>query len=154
MIRTGERGEGSFREVTWEEALDYTAEKLNTIRDTYGPESLAIFGHTSGDFWFTDYFAQAFGTPNAAKPSSALCLSPREEAFKLMTGLAVGGHEPVDWESLRSLTLIGSHIGEDARNTVMQDFANAWARGAKVIVVDPRFSSVAATNRWDGSTSS
>ena len=144
MIRTGERGEGSFREVTWEEALDYTADKLTTIRDTYGPESLAIFGHTSGDFWFTDYFAQAFGTPNAAKPSSSLCLSPREEAHKLTTGLPVGGHEPVDWESLRSLTLIGSHIGEDARNTVMQDFADAWARGCKVVVVDPRFSSVAA----------
>ena len=28
MIRTGERGEGTFREVTWEEAFDYTAEKL------------------------------------------------------------------------------------------------------------------------------
>ena len=144
MIRTGERGEGAFREVSWVEALDYTAQKLIDIRDRYGPESLAIFGHTSGDFWFTDYFAQSWGTPNAAKPSSSLCLSPREEAFALMTGLAVGGHEPVDWDSLKSLTLIGSHIGEDARNTVMQDFANAWARGCKVIVVDPRFSSVAA----------
>ena len=45
---------------------------------------------------------------------------------------------------MNCITLIGSHIGEDARNTVMQDFADAWARGAKVIVVDPRFSNVAA----------
>ncbi|MEZ4720165.1 MAG: molybdopterin-dependent oxidoreductase, partial [Caldilineaceae bacterium] len=52
--------------------------------------------------------------------------------------------EPIDWPNLRCLTLIGSHIGEDARNTVMQDFATAWSNGAKVIVVDPRFSSVAA----------
>lgn len=143
MIRTGERGEGKFKEVTWEEALDYTAEKLAAVRDEYGPESVAVFGHTSGDFWFTDYFAQAFGTPNAAKPSSSLCTSPREEAAKLTYGLAVGGHEPVDWEMLDCLVLIGSHIGEDARNTVMQDFANAHARGAKIIVVDPRFSSAA-----------
>ena len=76
MIRTGERGEGKFHEVTWEEALDYTAEKILAIKDTYGPESLAIFGHTTGDFWFTDYFAQAWGTPNAAKPSSSLCSQP------------------------------------------------------------------------------
>ena len=144
MIRTGERGEGKFREVTWEEALDYTASKLIEIRDQYGPESVAVFGHTSGDSWFTEYFAQAWGTPNAAKPSSSLCTSPREEAAKLTYGLAVGGHEPVDWGSLNCLTLIGSHIGEDARNTLMQDFADAWGRGAKVIVVDPRFSSVAA----------
>ncbi len=144
MVRTGERGAGKFQEIAWETALDEIAAKLGAIRDQYGEESVAIFGHTTGDFWFTDYFAQAWGTPNAGKPSSALCTSPRDEAALLTTGLAVGGHEPVDWPHLRCLTLIGSHIGEDSRNTVMQDFATAWSSGAKVIVVDPRFSSVAA----------
>lgn len=144
MLRVGERGEGKFKEVTWTEALDYAAEKLRSIGQAYGPESVAIFGHTSGDFWFTDYFAQAWGTPNAAKPSASLCTSPREEAAMLTYGLPVGGHEPVDWEGINCITLIGSHIGEDARNTLMQDFIEAWARGAKVIVVDPRLSSAAA----------
>ncbi|MCP4308312.1 MAG: molybdopterin-dependent oxidoreductase [bacterium] len=144
MIRTGERGSGQFKEVTWEEALDYVAAALLQVKDKYGEEALAVFGHTSGDHWFADHFAQAWGTPNAAKPSSSLCLSPRDEAATLTYGSAVGGHEPVDWDSIQAFTLIGSHIGEDARNTLMQDFANAQARGAKVIVVDPRFSSVAA----------
>lgn len=144
MIRTGERGEGKFKEVTWEEALDYVAQKLEETSQAYGPESVAVFGHTSGEFWFTDYFAQAWGTPNAAKPSSSLCTSPREEAAKLTYGLPVGGHEPIDWDGINCITLIGSHIGEDARNTVMQDFAQAWGRGAKVIVVDPRYSTVAS----------
>jgi thiosulfate reductase/polysulfide reductase chain A len=144
MIRTGERGSGKFKEVSWEEALDYVAAALLQVKDKYGEEALAVFGHTSGDHWFADHFAQAWGTPNAAKPSSSLCLSPRDEAATLTYGSAVGGHEPVDWDGIQAFTLIGSHIGEDARNTVMQDFANAHARGAKVIVVDPRFSSVAA----------
>jgi thiosulfate reductase/polysulfide reductase chain A len=144
MIRTGERGEGKFREVSWEEAFDYTAEKLLEIRDKYGPEALAIFGHTTGDFWFADYFAQAWGTPNAAKPSTSICLSPREEASLLTFGFPVGGHEPMDWDEMECITLIGSHIGEDARNTVMQDFVSARDRGAQVIVVDPRFSTAAA----------
>ncbi|MEN8233725.1 MAG: molybdopterin-dependent oxidoreductase [Actinomycetota bacterium] len=149
MIRTGERGEGKFREVTWEEAFDYTAEKLNAIKDAYGPESLAVFGHTTGDFWFTDYFAQAWGTPNAAKPSSSLCLSPRDEASKLTFGFPVGGHEPMDWEGLECVALIGSHIGEDARNTVIQDFVEARSRGMQVIVVDPRFSTAASkADHW------
>ncbi|MDJ0961421.1 MAG: molybdopterin-dependent oxidoreductase [Acidimicrobiia bacterium] len=144
MMRAGERGEGRFEEVTWERALDFIAGKINDIKERSGPEALAIFGHTSGEYWFTDLFAQAWGTPNAAKPSSSLCLSPREEAAQLTYGMAVGGHEPVDWDELRCLTLIGSHIGEDTRNTVMQDFATMWSKGGKVIVVDPRFSSVAA----------
>lgn len=144
MVRTGERGEGKFKEVTWTEALDEAGAKLKAIADEYGPESVAIFGHTAGDFWFTDYLAQAWGTPNAGKPSASLCTNPREEAAKLVYGTTVGGHEPLDWDGLQCLVLIGSHIGEDSRNTVMQDFANLWARGGKVIVVDPRLSSVAA----------
>ena len=81
MLRTGERGEGQFKEVTWAEAFDYIAEKMLAIKDQYGEEAIAFFGHTSGDFWFTDYLPGAWGSPNAAKPSSALCTSPREEAF-------------------------------------------------------------------------
>ncbi|MEN8041309.1 MAG: molybdopterin-dependent oxidoreductase [Actinomycetota bacterium] len=149
MIRTGERGEGKFREVTWEEAFDYTAEKLLEIKEKYGQEALAIFGHTTGDHWFAEYFSQAWGTPNAGKPSTSICLSPRDEASNLTLGFPPGGHEPMDWEAIECVTLIGSHIGEDSRNTVMQDFIGAHARGAQVIVVDPRFSSAAAkADHW------
>jgi thiosulfate reductase/polysulfide reductase chain A len=143
MIRTGARGEGRFRNATWDEALDYTATKLLAIKDRHGPEAVAFLGHTSGDFWFIDYLPQAWGSPNAAKPSTSLCTSPREEAAVLTFGRNIGNHEPVDWDHARCLVLIGSHVGEDARNTVMQDLANARARGAKLIVVDPRFSSAA-----------
>ena len=143
MIRVGQRGEGKFKNATWKEALDYTAEKMAKVRDQYGPEGMAFLGHTNGDFWFIDHFPQAFGSPNAAKPSSSMCTSPREEAALITFGRSIGNHEPVDWDAARCLTLIGTHIGEDARNTPMQDLANARARGAKLIVVDPRFSSVA-----------
>jgi thiosulfate reductase / polysulfide reductase chain A len=143
LIRSGERGAGTLRPASWNEALDQAASQLARIRDAYGPESVAFFGHTSGDFWFTDYLPQAFGSPNAARPSMSLCTSPREEASLITYGRSVGNHEPVDWEQARCIVLIGTHIGEDARNTMMQDFANARVRGAKVVVVDPRFSSAA-----------
>ncbi|HEX7587418.1 MAG TPA: molybdopterin-dependent oxidoreductase, partial [Anaerolineae bacterium] len=143
MIRTGTRGEGKFREATWDEALDYAAQKMLAIKDKYGPESVAFFGHTSGDFWFTDYLSQAWGSPNSAKPSVSMCTTPREEAALITFGQGIANHEPVDWDKARCVTLIGSHIGEDARNTMMQDLANARANGAKLIVVDPRYSSVA-----------
>lgn len=149
MIRTGERGEGRFQEVTWDHALGVVAQKLLEIKERSGPEALAIFAHTSGEWWFGDYFAQAWGTPNAAKPSSSLCLSPRDEAAILTYGSPVGGHEPVDWDQLEAVTLIGSHIGEESRNTVMQDFAGVFGRGGTIIVVDPRFSSAASkADHW------
>jgi ferredoxin len=42
LIRVGERGEGKFREASWEEALDMVAGRLKEIRDTSGPDSLAF----------------------------------------------------------------------------------------------------------------
>jgi len=148
LIRTGARGEGRFRPATWDEALDHAAERLLDIRKAQGPEAVAFLGHTSGDFWFVDHLPQAFGSPNAAKPSSALCTSPREEAAILTFGRNLGNHEPVDWDEARCLVLVGTHIGEDARNTMMQDLADARARGAKLIVVDPRYSSAAMKADW------
>ncbi|MDX1691231.1 MAG: molybdopterin-dependent oxidoreductase [Acidimicrobiia bacterium] len=144
LIRTGERGEGRFREASWEEALDRIASGMLDIAERHGPEAIAFLGHTSGDTWFVEYLAQAWGSPNAAKPSSSLCTSPREEAALLTVGRAIGGHEPVDWEGVEAIALIGSHVGEDARNTLMQDFSSARARGAKVVVVDPRLSTAAS----------
>lgn len=149
LIRVGDRGVGEFRTASWTEALDRVAAGMLAIRDRYGPESVAFFGHTSGDSWFVDLLPQAWGSPNAARPSSSLCTSPREEAALLTIGRPIGGHEPVDWDAARCITLIGTHIGEDARNTMMQDFAAARARGATVIVVDPRFSTAASqADHW------
>jgi thiosulfate reductase/polysulfide reductase chain A len=144
QIRAGERGLGRFRDASWDEALGESARRLLAIRDRDGPEAVAFLGHTSGDWWFVDHLPQAWGSPNAAKPSTALCTSPREEAAILTFGHGIGNHEPVDWDEARCLVLIGTHIGEDARNTTMQDLARARARGAKLVVVDPRFSIAAS----------
>lgn len=40
LIRAGERGAGLWRSVSWDEALDYVAERLKTIMATYGPRSV------------------------------------------------------------------------------------------------------------------
>jgi formate dehydrogenase alpha subunit len=42
LIRVGERGEGKFREASWEETLDMVAGKLSEIKSQSGPDSLAF----------------------------------------------------------------------------------------------------------------
>ncbi len=143
------RGDGRYRQATWEEALDYVAERMLQIRKVYGPEAVAFFGHGTGDSWFVDHLAAAWGSPNAARPSVAICTTPREVASQWVFGRPVGAHEPVDWENTRYIVLIGHHIGEDTHNTQLQDFATALRKGAKLVVVDPRFSTAAAkAHRW------
>lgn len=42
LIRTGEKGEGKFREASWEEAIDLIASKMSQIKNETGPDSLAF----------------------------------------------------------------------------------------------------------------
>ncbi|MCP8939575.1 molybdopterin-dependent oxidoreductase [Alsobacter sp. SYSU M60028] len=40
MVRVGERGEGKFKRISWDEALSQIAAKMVKLRDTYGPTAL------------------------------------------------------------------------------------------------------------------
>lgn len=48
LIRTGARGEKKWREATWDEALDYIADKMKTIIRNHGPESIMLFNQVVG----------------------------------------------------------------------------------------------------------
>ena len=49
LIRDGERGEGKWRAVEWEEALEYVADNLRNIVETHGARSI-LFSDRSGPF--------------------------------------------------------------------------------------------------------
>ncbi len=40
MMRVGERGEGKFKRVSWDEALDYVAKKMVELKQKYGPTAI------------------------------------------------------------------------------------------------------------------
>jgi thiosulfate reductase/polysulfide reductase chain A len=48
LIRTHERGEEKWKEVTWDEALDFIAARMKKIAAEHGPESMALFAHGIG----------------------------------------------------------------------------------------------------------
>jgi thiosulfate reductase/polysulfide reductase chain A len=142
LIRVSERGEEKWKAVTWEEALQYIAERIQQVKAKHGPESMALFSHGIGGGFFRTLF-KAFGTPNMAAPSFAQCRGPRDVGFALTFGDTVGSPERTDIANTDCLVLIGSHLGENMHNTQVQEFAQAVERGARIIVVDPRFSVVA-----------
>ena len=139
LIRTHERGEDKWQEVTWDEALDYIATRMKKIAATHGPEAMALFSHGIGGNFLKHTF-KAYGSPNITAPSFAQCRGPRDVGFRLTFGDDVGSPERTDIENARCLVLIGSHLGENMHNTQVQEFATAVGRGASIIVVDPRFS--------------
>ena len=40
MMRVGERGEGKFKRVSWDEALDHFAKKMVELKQKYGPTAI------------------------------------------------------------------------------------------------------------------
>ncbi|MFH1049372.1 MAG: molybdopterin-dependent oxidoreductase [bacterium] len=147
LIRTKNRGEESWKVVTWDEAFNFIAERLNKIKADYGPEAVAFFSHGIGGNFLKHTF-RAYGTPHIFAPSFAQCRGPREVGFDLTFGDAVGSPERTDIENTRCMALIGSHIGENMHNTQVQELSEAVANGASIIVVDPRFSIVAGKAKY------
>ncbi|RKX35349.1 MAG: nitrate reductase [Verrucomicrobia bacterium] len=143
LIRTHERGEEKWKEVTWGEALGFIARRMNEIKAGFGPEAMALFSHGIGGTFFK-HTLKAYGTQNIAAPSFAQCRGPREVGFRLTFGDDVGSPERTDIANARCLVLIGSHLGENMHNTQVQEFAEAVGKGSSIIVVDPRFSVAAS----------
>ncbi|MDI6801813.1 MAG: molybdopterin-dependent oxidoreductase [Thermodesulfovibrionales bacterium] len=147
MLNTGKRGEPKWKKVSWDEALGFTAEKLKSIKEKYGPEAVALISHGSGgSFW--KYILNAYGSPNYTAPSFAQCRGPRDIGYLLTFGDGPGSPEQIDLANSKFIVLIGSHLGENVHNSQVQEFVEGIAKGAKLVVVDPRFSTAAGKATW------
>jgi len=142
LIRKEERGKQVFKEATWDEAFEYIAKKLEHIKKTYGPESVALFSHGSGGKWFKQLL-KAYGTSSFAAPSYANCRGPREEGYINTFGEPIDSPERTDMRNSRCVVLIGSHLGENTHSQQVNEFTTAIRNGATVIVADPRYSTAA-----------
>ncbi len=147
LIRVNKGGKQTYREATWEEALDLVAVKMKEIADKYGPESFALFNHGSSGHYF-GHLLKAYGSTNIAAPSYAQCRGPREVGFQTTFGAGVGSPEPTDIRDTRCLVLIGSHLGENMHNGQVQEMSDAIDKGATIITVDPRFSTAASKSKF------
>lgn len=147
MRVTGDDGKQTFKEVSWDEAFDYIAEKMQKIAKEHGPECMALFTHGSGGkFW--GHLLKAYGSNNITAPSYAQCRGPREVAWYNTFGESLGSPEPTDIRDTKCLVLIGSHIGENMHNGQIQEMSDAIDNGATIITVDPRYSTAASHSKY------
>jgi anaerobic dimethyl sulfoxide reductase subunit A len=50
MMRVGERGEGKFKRVSWDEALDHVAKKMVELKQKYGPTAILDQGYAGTSY--------------------------------------------------------------------------------------------------------
>ncbi len=86
LKRVGARGEGRFVPVSWDEALDETAERLTAVKNKYGASSAAFFsGYNKWYRPFLQRLCYSFGSVNYGSESST-CFFSTVMAWKSMTG--------------------------------------------------------------------
>ena len=139
LLRTGEKGEGRFKEITWDEAYNIIIEKLHTAKEAMAPESVAFFvGYTK---WLRPYvqrLAFSYGSPNYCTESST-CYKAMMMAMKLVYGEGAG-------PDLRNANCLivwsGNPMYTATPNAEM--LLNKKEAGMKLIVIDPRLTPTAA----------
>ena len=144
LKRTGERGEGKWAKISWKEALDEIAFNMDKIRKKYGPHSLAFFDHGASAEFMREIF-QALGTENySSEPAFYQCVGPVAVAYLTTMGYVVSGtRQYIDMANAKAMLLVGTHIGENVHVSHVREFIQGLSKGAKLVVVDPRFSTAA-----------
>lgn len=148
IIRERKGGKSSLRKASWDEAITYTAEKLYQIKEKYGPEAIAMLHHGYGYTFFKEMF-KAFGVNKFAKPSYDFCCGPRLQGYTMTYGHGTGTPEGIDMMNSKYLLFFGTHYGENMHNTAVQEISEGIRRGLKIVVFDPRFSTLAGkAEKW------
>ncbi len=136
LIREGERGEGKWRKATWDEALDYVADRLNSIKDEYGAKAIA-FTDRGGPFRdMHRAFLKGIGTPNYNNHDSSCARNVQHAALSL-TGMgrkAVG----YDFKNSKHVVLQFRNIFEAVNVQEVNNLMDAMENGCKLSVIDIR----------------
>ena len=140
LVRVGSRGEGKFRKASWDEALDIVADRMQKIKDVYGPEAMVFSStHNLSQTQFENLL-YAFGSPNYGTQRS-LCFNAMVTAFQLTYGV----EEPSrDYTNVQYILLTGRNLAEAISNSETGELIEAIDRGAKLVYLDPRFTKTAA----------
>jgi anaerobic selenocysteine-containing dehydrogenase len=146
LLRTGERGRGEFREISWDEALCLLTERLARIRAT-DPDRLAFFSGRDQSQALTGWWAQQFGTVNYAAHGGFCSVNMAAAGMYTLGGSFWEFGEP-DWAHTRYLMLWGVAEDHDS-NPIKLGLGALKARGVKIVAINPvRTGYAALADEW------
>jgi anaerobic selenocysteine-containing dehydrogenase len=150
--RAGERGEGKWQRISWDEAFDTIARKFNEYKTLYGPESIFFCHGTGRDIYpYYDMLAESLGTPNNVcfgPLNGNACFLPKVA----VTGALFGGFTVADcaqsyperydhpeWKVPECVVIWGNQPTVSSPDSMLGHWiVDCIKRGSKLIVIDPR----------------
>jgi anaerobic selenocysteine-containing dehydrogenase len=136
LRRVGPRGGGQWERVSWQAALDDIAERLRAVVAQHGPEAFAVASsnwNTTVDNGMCRRFMNLLGSPNWIS-GVAYCMGNTSAVNRMV----YGWYPQPDLFNTNCIVLFGHNPRRHSWTPVYKMIRLAQARGAKLIVLDPR----------------
>jgi anaerobic selenocysteine-containing dehydrogenase len=152
LKRAGERGEGRWQRITWDEALEAIAFRLEQIKDQSGAESVVFCQGTGRDvISYHSRLAYSFGSRNKVifgPLHGNACFFPKMTTMAALFGnLAVADcaqayperYDHPEWRAPKCMIIWGNEpIATSPDGFLGQWVIDCMKQGTELIVVDPR----------------
>ncbi|MFX1521067.1 MAG: molybdopterin-dependent oxidoreductase [Promethearchaeota archaeon] len=138
LRRTGSKGEGKFKKISWDEALNEITSRLKTVIDKYGSNAVLHYDYGGHSGLISLHFPKRFfNAIGSAETTYSICDAAGELAVELHYGKRYG-RKPE--EMLKSEFKLIVYWGFNAAVSNLHNFTlarRAKEKGAKIFVIDP-----------------
>ena len=127
----------AFERISWDEALEFVARKLNETAAEFGPESVLPYSYagTIGQLGYGSMDRRFFYRMGASQLDRTICSSAGGEALKQVYGVRLGT-APQDFAHAGLIIAWGANI--HGNNIHLWPFIEeARRKGARLVVIDP-----------------
>lgn len=142
MIRDGERGSGKWRRVSWEEALDFIADKLKRVIENYGARAIALSDRGGPHAELHKLFLRAIGSPNYFT-HHATCSNSVHNAH-----MSIAGHArntvSYDYKNCKYMVVFGRNLLESLITGEARNVIDMISSGGKLVYIDVRWTYTAS----------
>jgi len=136
---------GKWQKLSWDEAINEVGDKLLALRQESGPDAVFWVGsskHNNEQSYLMRKFVSFWGTNNTDH-QARICHSTTVAGVANTWGYGAMTNSYNDMQNTKCALYIGSNAAE-AHPVSMMHMLHAKETGAKMIVVDPRFTRTAA----------
>lgn len=138
MKRVGNRGEGKWERISWDEAMDTLVSKIEMYKKEFGPESI-VFGQGTGrgTVQWNQRMGNTIGVNHWLSPSH-ICLMPIVTVSFQMFG-CMPIWDGCDLDRSECQVFWGANLAWTEATFAAGEINRGRERAAKLIVVDPNF---------------
>lgn len=131
-------GDDTFEPISWEQAFTEIGEQMKKIVETDGGNTVMWLEHGVRGKYYADQFLDVLGSSNYVTHYST-CFNSKTNAWTNMVGSMLNG----DHENSKYMIFEGRNFAGGIIPHGMNQITKAKENGAKIIVIDPRYSEIA-----------